>query len=803
MAITYVNDLRLSEMATGDNSGTWGNVTNTNLELIGDAFGHGTRAIANASTDNITIADGTADADRAMYLKLTGGGQACEITLLPNTVSKVWMMENGTAAALTFTQGSGASVIIPAGDTKIIASDGGGSGAIVYDVFASLSVVDLKVQDDLTVTDDVAIGGLATVGGTLTATKLVSANGVLELDDDGSHNGVVNSPASLFLNIDSDNGATNEKFQVAKDRTSTSGGTALFTVNEDGSAAFSGVVTANAGVVVDEMTLDADTLTATDTFTIDAVDDITLNSDNSGRILFGDASVIYGIASNSSSDFVLEVGTSDKAILFKGQDGGASITALTLDMSNAGRATFNDDVLIPRYLEHVGDSDTFLGFGGANDFEIVVGASASVNINATDTIFNEASADRDFRVESDNKTHMFFVDSGSDYIAMGTGDQNNGGLLNLNAVSGSTVLTMTTRSATDAHTNIFSMQKTPATSGNYTATASGDILGDIRFYGVNTSTVADIGARIQVEQTGTASGTVPAKMIFMTNESTAMTINSSQEVGINTAPISTVTTAIQADSSNHPLLIKSVSSGHATAIVDNTAGGDFMSFRVDNSERGRIRVSGNDFAIAATVNNIAGLYFAHTKVLPLRANALVDNQVDLGSGSYRWQVVYAGTGTINTSDENEKQNIAALTSAEMLVAKRISTLFKTFRFKDSVTDKGENARTHSGIIAQDVKAAFEAEGLNAANYGLWCSDTWWEHDVDVAAIEADDTADLPIEAVEAYTRTDVYQTEDEAPSGSTKKTRLGIRYPELLSFLAAYNEQRFAAIETRLTALEG
>ena len=152
-------------MATGDASGTWGTVTNTNLELIGEALGFGTRAIANASTDNITIADGASDSDRAMYLKLTGGGQACTVTLLPNTVSKLWFMENGTNSALTFTQGSGANVIIPAGDTKLIASNGGGSGAIVYDVFASLSVVDLKVEDDLTVTDDASVGGDLLVSG--------------------------------------------------------------------------------------------------------------------------------------------------------------------------------------------------------------------------------------------------------------------------------------------------------------------------------------------------------------------------------------------------------------------------------------------------------------------------------------------------------------------------------------------------------------------------------------------------------------------------------------------------------------
>jgi len=129
-----------------------------------------------------------------------------------------------------------------------------------------------------------------------------------------------------------------------------------------GTLGVTGVVTANAGVVVDEMTLDADTLTATDTFTIDAVDDITLNCDNAGRILFGDASVIYGIASNSSSDFVLEVGTNDKAMLFKGQDNGGAITALKLDMADAGTATFNHDIKL-------GD-DQFIFLGAGQDMTL-------------------------------------------------------------------------------------------------------------------------------------------------------------------------------------------------------------------------------------------------------------------------------------------------------------------------------------------------------------------------------------------------------------------------------------------------
>ena len=136
MVSTYVNNLRLEEMATGANSGAWGTKTNVNLELVGQALGYGTRAIANASTDNITIADGTSDADRSMYLKLTGGGQACTITLLPNTSSKMWVMENATSFALTFTQGSGANVVVAAGQTKLIFADGLGSGAVVHELGA-------------------------------------------------------------------------------------------------------------------------------------------------------------------------------------------------------------------------------------------------------------------------------------------------------------------------------------------------------------------------------------------------------------------------------------------------------------------------------------------------------------------------------------------------------------------------------------------------------------------------------------------------------------------------------------------
>jgi hypothetical protein len=140
MASTYVNDLRLEEIGTGEASGTWGTKTNVNLELIGEAFSYGSETIADASTHTITIADGESDQARSLYLKCTGGGQACTVTLAPNTVSKVWLIENATSATLTFSQGTGANVAVAAGEVKMIATDGLGSGAVVYDLLTDVNL---------------------------------------------------------------------------------------------------------------------------------------------------------------------------------------------------------------------------------------------------------------------------------------------------------------------------------------------------------------------------------------------------------------------------------------------------------------------------------------------------------------------------------------------------------------------------------------------------------------------------------------------------------------------------------------
>ena len=210
-----------------------------------------------------------------------------------------------------------------------------------------------------------------------------------------------------------------------------------------------------------------------------------------------------------------------------------------------------------------------------------------------------------------------------------------------------------------------------------------------------------------------------------------------------------------------------------------TDDGDILEFQRANAKAGAIGTLSGHFYIGDGDTAISPRDDLDS-ILPSNMSSYGgrDDAIDIGYSSVRFDDVYASNGTIQTSDKNLKEDIASLTSAEMKVGARLSKLFKTFRWKSKVAEKGDKARTHSGIIAQDVADAFTAEGLDATKYGLYGSNTW---DVDK---DGQDT-------VIANT------------SKVGEKTRLSIRYPELLCFVSAYNEQRFTDIETRLTALEG
>jgi len=179
-----------------------------------------------------------------------------------------------------------------------------------------------------------------------------------------------------------------------------------------------------------------------------------------------------------------------------------------------------------------------------------------------------------------------------------------------------------------------------------------------------------------------------------------------------------------------------------------TSDGSLLNFTKDGTTSGSIGTLSGDLNIGSGDTGLdfsAGL----DAIMPYNpsTNGLRDNTIDLGQSSVRFDDIYATNGTIQTSDRNEKQDIEALSDAEQRVAVAAKGLLRKFRWRSSVAENGDDARIHFGIIAQDLQAAFEAEGLDAGRYAMFTSNTW---------------------------------TDEET---GEERTRLGVRYSELLAFI--------------------
>ena len=201
-----------------------------------------------------------------------------------------------------------------------------------------------------------------------------------------------------------------------------------------GSLTVAGTLTANAGVNVDNISIDGTTIAL------------------------------------STGDLSIFSSGSDQDVLIKGNDGGSAITALTLDMSAAGAATFNDKITavgtsvftsldisgdidvdgttnldvvdidgavnmastlqvddvatlnqlqIPQYVTHAGDTNTYMEFR-TDLVDLRAGNVKGITIIPAEVVINEDSADVDFRVESNSNANMLFVNGGTDKVGIGT-----------------------------------------------------------------------------------------------------------------------------------------------------------------------------------------------------------------------------------------------------------------------------------------------------------------------------------------------------------------------------------------------
>ena len=351
-----------------------------------------------------------------------------------------------------------------------------------------------------------------------------------------------------------------------------------------------------------------------------------------------------------------------------------------------------------------------------------IGSKAVLLSTTAATVTGAADIGGDLTVD----TNTLYVDSTNNYVGVGTASPAN----NLDVVG--------TVSATGGYveTGIDST----STNAVFTAYRAGN--------GVQTGNFV----RLRTAGDGTGNAT---QLIFDTNSSEAMRIDSSGNLLVGKTVTTYATTGCLIKPQGH------VTNANAEAFAFHRTGsdGNILNFSKDGTTVGSIGANGGKIYISNDTGT-GGLRFYNGGINACDGSGGdADNLRDLGKVSARWDDVYATNGTIQTSDANEKQDIAELDEAEKRVAVAAKSLIRKYRWKDAVAEKGDDARIHVGIIAQDLQAAFAAEGLDAGRYAMFISSTWWEH--------------------EGQT----YETAEEAPEGATERTRLGVRYPELLAFI--------------------
>ena len=301
----------------------------------------------------------------------------------------VELYHNGSKKIETISTGISVTGVINATGGVTCSTVNTGQGATeVHLMNQNVRTTDDVTFDDLTLTGNLTVGGSTTTLNTATlevedlnitvgknATSSSAANGA------GITFGAWSSGTIPTLTWDH----TNARFAMNKDLATNLVGNVTGNVTGNVSGTAATVTTAAQSAItslgtlttltVDNITIDGSVITvgAANDLTVDAVGDIIFDADG-GDIKFKDAGTLIGSLSNSSSDFVVTSAVQDKDLIFKGNDGGSTITALTLDMSDAGRAIFTSSV-------HLDSDSSQLQLGDDNDMQVYHnGSHGTINV---------------------------------------------------------------------------------------------------------------------------------------------------------------------------------------------------------------------------------------------------------------------------------------------------------------------------------------------------------------------------------------------------------------------------------------
>jgi hypothetical protein len=173
MPSTYTTANGIELIATGEQSGAWGDTTNLNLQIVDRVLtGVGTITLS-GTTHTLTTTDGVLSDGMYKVLVLSGSPSGTNtITIAPNDAQKTYMVYNNSGQSAIFTQGSGANVTVANGDTKLIYTDGAGAGAAVFDFTANLAMSSVNITGgSITGITDLAVADGGTGASTVSAAQ--------------------------------------------------------------------------------------------------------------------------------------------------------------------------------------------------------------------------------------------------------------------------------------------------------------------------------------------------------------------------------------------------------------------------------------------------------------------------------------------------------------------------------------------------------------------------------------------------------------------------------------------------------
>lgn len=177
-------------IADGEQSGSWGQTTNTNLQIIDRMVSQASSISLSGTTHTLTVSDGTLSDGQYGVLVFGGSPSGTNtVTISPNDAKRTFIVKNSSGQSVVLTQGSGGNVTVLNGDSAIVYCDGGGAGAAVVDVSATfITSNNLTVANNLsdlasasTARTNLGLGTAATLNVGTSANNIVQLNGSAQL----------------------------------------------------------------------------------------------------------------------------------------------------------------------------------------------------------------------------------------------------------------------------------------------------------------------------------------------------------------------------------------------------------------------------------------------------------------------------------------------------------------------------------------------------------------------------------------------------------------------------------------------